>query len=124
MAMPKFDAPADYLASLDPERRARLEEIRATVLALAPDGAEEKMLYGMPGVTLGGGKHLAAYAAAKKHDGFYPCSGGVISGLPEITERFPTSSGAVRFPLDEPVPIDAVTVLVRARLDEIARIGR
>lgn len=124
MAPAKFEHPDDYLASLEPERRSRLEEIRRAILALAPDGAEEKMLYAMPGVTLGGGKHLAAYAAAKQHDGFYPCSGGVISGLPAITERFPTSSGAVRFPLDEPVPIDAVTLLVRARLAEIDAIGR
>lgn len=124
MAGAKFEHPDDYLASLEPGRRARLEEIRATVLALAPEGAEQKMLYGMPGVTLGGGKHLAAYAAAKQHDGFYPCSSGVISALPEITERFPTSAGAVRFPLDEPVPVDAVTVLVRERLAEIERIGR
>lgn len=124
MAAAKFEHPDDYLASLEPERRARLELIRVTVLALAPEGAEEKMLYGMPGVTLGGGTHLAAYAAAKHHDGFYPCSGGVIGALPEITERFKTSSGAVRFPLDAPVPVDAVTVLVRARLAEIDAIGR
>ncbi|MBJ7471680.1 MAG: DUF1801 domain-containing protein [Solirubrobacteraceae bacterium] len=119
--MAKFEHPEDYLAAQEPERRARLEEIRAAVLAAAPDGVEEKMLYAMPGVTLGAGKHLAAYAVAKKHDGFYPCSGNVIPALPEITDRFQTSTGAVRFPLDEPVPVEAVTLLVKARLAEIQR---
>ena len=116
--MEKFETPDEYLASLEPERRARLEEIRAAILAAAPDGAEEAMMYRMPGVNIGG-KHLAAYAAAKKHDGFYPCSGHVIDRLPEITDRFKTSTGAVQFPLDEPVPVDAINVLVAARLAEI-----
>lgn len=114
----KPTTPDEYLAALEPQRRARLEEIRAAVLAAAPEGSEERMLYAMPGVAIGGA-HLAAYAAAKHHDGFYPCSGNVIGSLPAITERFKTSSGAVRFPLDEPIPVDAVTLLVQTRLAEI-----
>lgn len=120
--MAAIEHPDDYFAALAPERRARLEEIRAAVLAAAPEGAEEAMMYAMPGVNLGG-KHLAAYAAAKKHDGFYPCSGNVISSLPAITERFKTSTGAVQFPLDEPVPVDAIELLVATRLAEITAAG-
>lgn len=116
--MEPFEHPDEYLASLEPERRARLQELRAAILAAAPDDATEGMMYRMPGVNIHG-KHLAAYAAAKHHDGFYPCSGNVIAGLPEITERFKTSTGAVQFPLSAPLPIDAVNLLVAARLAEI-----
>ncbi|MBO9532756.1 MAG: DUF1801 domain-containing protein [Solirubrobacteraceae bacterium] len=118
----KPESPETYLASLDPERRARLETIRRVITETAPD-ATEAMVYGMPGFRLGD-KPLAAYAATKKHDGFYPCSGQVITSLPEIGARFSTTAGAVHLPLDQPIPEDVVALLVRTRIGEIAARGR
>lgn len=115
-----MDRPTDpdaYLAALPPERRERLEVIRRVIQATCPE-ATESMLYAMPGFRLGKA-HLAAYAAAKRHDGFYPCSGQVIGQHPEIVARFKTSSGAVQLPLDAPVPEDVVAQLVRTRIAEI-----
>lgn len=106
-----------YLAGLEPARRERLEVIRRVIQATCPE-ATESMLYAMPGFRLGKA-HLAAYAAAKRHDGFYPCSGQVIGQHPEIVARFKTSSGAVQLPLDAPVPEDVVAQLVRTRIAEI-----
>jgi uncharacterized protein YdhG (YjbR/CyaY superfamily) len=120
--MEKPTHPDEYLARLEPERRARLETIRAVVQSTCPEATED-VLYGMPGFRLGK-HHLAAYAAAKRHDGFYPCSGQVISQHPEIGVRFKTSSGAVQFPLDAPVPEDVVVQLVRTRIAEIEAGGR
>ncbi|MBT0567605.1 iron chaperone [Williamsia sp. CHRR-6] len=111
-----------YLAALDPSRRERMETIRAAIVATAPDAVED-MLYAMPGFRWHT-KHLAAYAAAKKHDGFYPCSGGVIATLPQVLQRFRTTSGAVHLPLDEPVDTDVIAQLVRTRMAEIESGGR
>lgn len=119
--MTKPATPDEYLAALEPARRARLEEIRAAVRAACPEATED-MLYAMPGFRLGR-SHLAAYAAAKHHDGFYPCSGGVIAQHPEVQARFTTSSGAVRFPLDAAVPVEVVGALVRTRIAEISARG-
>lgn len=116
---PNVDA---YLAGLPPERRERLETIRRVIQATVPEATED-VLYGMPGFWLGG-KHLAAYSAAKQWDGYYPCSGQVIAQLPEVHERFTTTSGAVHLPLSEPVPEDVVALLVRTRSAEIAERGR
>lgn len=115
--MDKPASPDAYLAALPEERRARLEVIRRVIAETAPDATED-MLYAMPGFRLGT-KHLAAYAAAKKHDGFYPCSGQVIGKLPDVVERFTTTQGAVHLPLDEPIPEDVVELLVRTRIAEI-----
>jgi uncharacterized protein YdhG (YjbR/CyaY superfamily) len=115
--MEKAASPDAYLAALPEERRARLEVIRAVIQRTAPEATED-MLYAMPGFRLGK-KHLAAYAAAKRHDGFYPCSGNVIGQLPEVVERFKTTSGAVHLPLSEPIPEDIVALLVRTRIAEI-----
>jgi uncharacterized protein YdhG (YjbR/CyaY superfamily) len=110
-------SPEDYLAALDPARRERLGTIRRVIAATAPEATED-MVYGMPGFRLDG-KQLAAYAAAKKHDGFYPCSGQVIGRLPEVAERFKTTQGAVHLPLDEPIPEDIIELLLRTRIAEI-----
>lgn len=110
-------SPDEYLAALAPERRARLEEIRSVIREVCPEATEE-MLYAMPGFRLGKA-HLACYAAAKRHDGFYPCSGRVIAALPEVQAEFSTTKGAVHLPLDQPVPRDVVALLVRTRIAEI-----
>ncbi len=110
-------SPDEYLAALAPERRERLEVIRQVIRATCPEATED-MLYRMPGFRLGR-KHLAAYAAAKRHDGYYPCSGQVIGQHAQLAERFTTSSGAVQFPLDAPIPEDVVALLVRTRIAEI-----
>lgn len=120
--MQQWESTDEYLAAQPPERRERLEVIRRVIAATAPEATED-VLYAMPGFRLGG-KHLAAYAAAKKHDGFYPCSGNVIGQLPEVTDRFRTTSGAVHLPLDEPIPEEIVALLVRTRIAEIAERGR
>lgn len=110
-------SPDEYLAAVDPERRKRLLEIRRIIQATCPE-ATESMLYGMPGFRLGKA-HLAAYAAAKRHDGFYPCSSQVIAGLPAVQAEFSTSKGAVQLPLDQPVPRETIELLVRTRVAEI-----
>jgi uncharacterized protein YdhG (YjbR/CyaY superfamily) len=115
--MEKANSPDDYLGALAPERRARLEEIRRVIAEVVPEATED-MIYAMPGFRLGG-KQLAAYAAAKRHDGFYPCSGQVIGQLPEVAERFKTTQGAVHLPLDEPIPEDIIELLLRTRIAEI-----
>jgi uncharacterized protein YdhG (YjbR/CyaY superfamily) len=111
--------PDDYLAQLTPERRARLEVIRAAIQSACPQ-ATEAMVYSMPGFRLGSAA-IGAYAAAKTHDGLYPCSGSVIAQLPEIQARFSTSKGTVHLPLDAPVPEDVVRLVIATRLAELAR---
>ena len=79
------------------------------------------MKYGMPAVLVDGAG-IAGYAAfARHHCGYYPFSGTVLERAGDIVARYPTSKGGLRFPVDEPLPVDVVRQLVRLRLDELGR---
>jgi uncharacterized protein YdhG (YjbR/CyaY superfamily) len=61
----------EYIASFEPEVRAILQKVRATVRAAAP-GATEIISYRMPALKQHG--VLVYFAAFKSHIGFYPPS--------------------------------------------------
>lgn len=103
-----------WLARLEPERRAALEKLRAQILAAAP-GAEETISYGMPTFILHG--HLVAFGAFKKHLSLFPMSSSLIAKHPETTP-FATSSGTLQFQPDKPIPAALVKKLVKARIAE------
>jgi uncharacterized protein YdhG (YjbR/CyaY superfamily) len=117
--------PADideYLAALDPGKRAALQALRETIRDVVPD-AEETISYGMPGFRLGGDM-VAGFAAAARHLGYYPHSGRVLDAVaaetPELLAGLTWSKGSLRLPLDRPVPRALVEALVAARLADIA----
>ena len=103
-----------WLARLEPVRRAALEKLRAQILAAAP-GAEEVISYGQPTFKLHG--HLVAYGAFKKHLSFFPMSSTLIQTFPEAVE-FTTSSGTMQFQPEKPIPAALVKKLVKARIVE------
>jgi uncharacterized protein YdhG (YjbR/CyaY superfamily) len=65
----KARTPEEYLAELEPGRRAELEPVRETILHHAP-GAEEAIEYGMLGYRVGG-ETLVALASQKNHLSLY-----------------------------------------------------
>lgn len=101
-----------WLARLEPVRRAALEKLRAQILAAAP-AAEEVISYGQPTYLLQG--HLVAYGAFKNHLSFFPMSSTLIQQFPEAAE-FATSSGTMQFQPDKPIPAALVKKLVKARI--------
>jgi uncharacterized protein YdhG (YjbR/CyaY superfamily) len=103
-----------YIATFPAEMQARLQELRATIRAAAPE-AEEVISYQMPTFRLHG--NLVHFAAFKGHIGFYPTSSG-IAAFQERLARYKSSKGAVQFPLDEPLPLDLVAEMVRFRVAE------
>jgi len=118
-------APADideYLAGLDPAKRAALQALRETIHDVVPD-ADETISYGMPGFRLGG-EMVAGFSAASRHLGYYPHSGRVIDSVaaatPELLAGLTWSKGALRLPLDRPVPRALVQALIAERLADIA----
>ena len=117
--------PADtdeYLASLDPAKRAALQALRETIRDILPD-AQETISYGMPGFRLRG-EMVAGFSAASRHLGYYPHSGRVIDSVaaatPELLAGLTWSKGALRLPLDRPVPRALVQALIAERLADIA----
>jgi uncharacterized protein YdhG (YjbR/CyaY superfamily) len=103
----------EYIAECTPEVRPILQRIRDTVRQAAP-AAEEKISYRIPAFVQDG--PLVYFAAFKRHIGFYPPVRD--ESLRAELVRYAGEKGNLRFPLDEPIPYQLITRIVKARLQE------
>lgn len=103
-----------YLQGVEEPKRSTLEQLRRTILEVIPD-AEEGISYGMPAFSVGG-KVVAGFAAFKNHLSYLPHSGSVFPELADQLAPYRKSSGALRFPVDEPLPRPIVEQLIKVRL--------
>jgi len=104
----------EYIASYPEETRVKLEQMRGTIKAAAPE-ALEKISYQMPTFYLHG--NLVHFAAHTSHIGFYPAPSGIEAFQRELS-IYKSSKGAVQFPLDKPLPLDLVSKIVKFRVEE------
>src|SRR5262245_29171492 len=88
----------EYIAGFPNEVRTILEKIRVTIRKAAP-GAQEKISYRIPTVTLDG-KYLIYFAAFQKHVGIYPAPRGADEFQEELA-RYGGGKGTVQFPFDK-----------------------
>lgn len=107
-----------YLASQPAKQRAALRTVRAAIRATAPK-AVEHFSYGIPGFRLDG-RPLVWYAAFTQHVSLYPVTAAIRRPLADETNGYETSTGTIRFPLDEPMPVALIKKIVRARAREAA----
>ncbi len=112
-----FDSIDAYIAAFPDETQRRLQEMRATIHAAAPD-AQEKISYQMPTFYLYG--NLVHFAAHKNHIGFYPAASGIQNFQLELS-KYVTSKGAVQFPMDKPLPLALIRKIVKFRVAENLR---
>ncbi|HEX8600227.1 MAG TPA: DUF1801 domain-containing protein [Chloroflexia bacterium] len=110
-----FRSVDEYIATFPQEIQALLKSVRATIKAAAP-GAEERISYQMPTFVLNG--YLVYFAAWKQHIGFYPVSSGVQEAFKAELARYASAKGSVRFPLDEPLPLELISKIVQYRVSE------
>jgi uncharacterized protein YdhG (YjbR/CyaY superfamily) len=109
-----FHSIDEYIATFPPEVRETLRELRATIRAAAPD-AEETISYQMPTFVLKG--NLVHFAAYKNHIGFYPTPSGIAAFAQELA-AYESAKGSVRFPIDQPLPLELISRIVRFRVAE------
>jgi uncharacterized protein YdhG (YjbR/CyaY superfamily) len=104
----------DYLDRLDEPKRSTLVQLRGDILAVVPD-AEQCISYTVPAFKVNG-KTVAGFAAFKNHLSYLPHSGSVFPELAEELAGYTKSTGALRFPVDEPLPPELVAKLITVRL--------
>ena len=104
----------EYIGAFPSEVQKILEEIRITIQKAAPD-AKEKISYSMPAFDQNG--IVVYFAAFQKHIGLYalPSSHEVFR---EELSKYKSGKGSVQFPLNEPMPFDLITRIVRFRVKE------
>ena len=102
----------EYIAQCPADVQPILKKMRAVIKKAAPK-AEEKISYQMPGFYLNG--QLVWFGAHPHHIGFYPTGEGIEAFKKQLA-GYKTSKGAVQFPLDEPIPYDLVTKIVKYRV--------
>jgi uncharacterized protein YdhG (YjbR/CyaY superfamily) len=104
----------EYIRAFPRDVQKKLADLRSTIRRAAPD-AVEKIAYRMP--TFFQKKNLVHFAAYQHHIGFYPTPSGIAAFRDDLN-RYVTSKGAIQFPIDEPLPLDLVTRIVKFRVAE------
>ena len=105
-----------YLNALEESKRTTLAQLRQTILEILPE-ADQGISYGVPAFKIRG-KTIAGFAAFKNHLSYLPHSGSVFPQLQDELKGYATSSGALRFGIDEPLPVPLVEKLIAVRLQQ------
>jgi uncharacterized protein YdhG (YjbR/CyaY superfamily) len=105
-----------YLEALEEPKRGTLTLLRRRILDVLPD-AEQGISYGVPAFRVRG-KTIAGFAAFKNHLSYLPHSGSVFPQLEDELKGYSTSSGALRFGVDQPLPAPLVEKLIAVRLHQ------
>ena len=117
--MAKYESVDEYLAALPDDRRAAMEQLRSTIRAAAPE-ATEAISYNMPAFRLDG-RFFVSYEAYKHHYSLFPWTDGMVAELGDALKPYAVGKGTLRFPADEPIPLDLVRRIIEIRLREAAR---
>lgn len=102
----------EYISTFPEDIQALLQKVRATIRASAP-GAQELISYQMPAFALKG--NLVYFSALKNHIGFYPTGSGIEAFKDELA-GYETTKGSVKFPMDQPLPLDLISRIVQYRV--------
>lgn len=106
----------EYIKKADKDKQTLLQEVRMIVQKTAPKSVEG-IAYGMPAYTYNG-QPLFYFAAMKGHLGLYPTP-GPIQTCADVLQDFSTSKGCVRVAYTDGVPKKIITLLLKARIQEI-----
>jgi uncharacterized protein YdhG (YjbR/CyaY superfamily) len=104
----------EYIGAFPNDVQEILEKIRATIQKAAPD-ATEKISYSMPAFEQNG--IVVYFAAYKNHIGLYALPSGHESFKEELS-KYKSGKGSVQFPLDQPMPFELITRIVKFRVKE------
>ena len=105
----------EYLKAFPEDVREILEKVRQIIHQEAPE-AIEAISYGMPTFKLNG-KNLVHFAGWKEHIGFYPTPSGIEKFKKELS-HYQGAKGSIQFPLNQPIPYDLITKIVKYRIEE------
>jgi uncharacterized protein YdhG (YjbR/CyaY superfamily) len=115
----KFTSVDEYIEAAQFDVEPRLVEMRRIIRAAAPD-TDETISYNIPAYK-SDGVVVVQFSGFTEHTSlnFFPTAGAFAEFNAEL-EPYATSKSAIRFPLDQPLPVDLIDAIVRFRVDEAA----
>lgn len=119
--MAKYRDVDEYMGQLPADRRAVMEQLRSTIRAASPT-ATEVISYNMPAFRVEG-RFLVSYEAFTHHYSLFPWSDAMLAELGDVLRPYAVGKGTIRFPADQPIPLELVTDVVQVRNREVARDG-
>ena len=102
----------EYIRKFPVDVQAICQKIRETIRSVAPE-AVERMSYGL--ATFYQGENLIHFGVMKRHIGLYPGADGVAAFTDRLS-GYQTSKGAIRFPLEAPIPYDLIRDIAAYRV--------
>jgi uncharacterized protein YdhG (YjbR/CyaY superfamily) len=102
-----------YIATFPKSVQSQLQKIRRTITKAAPE-AEEAISYRIPTFKVNG-RYLIYFAGFKTHIGLYPVHADG-AGFSAAAARYASGKATLKFPLDEPLPLDLIAQVVKAKL--------
>jgi uncharacterized protein YdhG (YjbR/CyaY superfamily) len=65
------------------------------------------------------GRFLVSYEAFKRHYSLFPWTDAMLEELGDEMKRYAVGKGTIRFPADEPLPLELVSRIVEVRHHEV-----
>ena len=110
----------EYIERYPPKVQTVLRKLRATIRKAAPK-ADEVISYAIPGYKYHG--MLIFFAAFANHVSVYPAPRTNVQFKKELA-AYKGGKGTIQFPMDEPIPYELVTRIVKFRMkDNEARVA-
>ena len=104
----------EYIGAFANEVQEILEKVRMTIQKAAPN-ATEKISYSMPAFEQNG--IVVYFAAFKNHIGLYALPSGHEAFQEELS-KYKSGKGSVQFPLNQSMPYELITKIVKFRVKE------
>jgi uncharacterized protein YdhG (YjbR/CyaY superfamily) len=114
---PGYASIDDYIISCPKDVQRKLTQLRRLIRHVAPN-AGERISYQMPAFFLNG--VLLWFAAHSNHIGFYPKASAIARFKRELS-KYKNAKGSVQFPLDQPLPVELITRMLKFRVQENVR---
>ena len=119
MARTNFKSVPDYISSKPKHVQALLKRVRGAIRKAIPE-AEEGISYQIPTYKLKG-VPVVYFAGWKEHFSLYPVTDALIAGLKQELAGYEIRKGNVRFLYSEPVPVNLIEGIAKARAEQLVQ---